>query len=716
MIFPFNNPQKTNEHAYSEIKYAMNHLQDNTLLFLDSISKIKYQDESISNTIERVNDGEVKVMISNSGSNSISEWLRFKKYLPKSEKLYVSVAYQISEDETNKKHSVVPIDGKVSIFFPAEKETSNLKFHLHAPFASTVARDSIKDLKENGELRDLIATLTCESLEYIKNHDLLDFNFLKCLPIEDDNIPAFYKPILDGLVKVFNNLNYAPTEDGLFVPAVNCYRSSKNIRNIIDTEMLKVLNDIPKDSSIYWIKNPSQKNNREDKFLQSLNIKPINPEDLPELLEVFNTYASWRMKNYDEEDLKFILESKSNNWVKGLYDLLYDLYKKNDIDIDSLKFLIKIEDNTFNIDEENCYFKNEADDAIGNTNYVHSDVYEKDPNAKNQNSRLFLEVLGVKEIDLEEKVKMIIDEFYGYYREQDISDTKHLNHWRLFIRYFKEKGDASLFADQQVLYNSQRELVTPDKILLDRPFLETNLQLIDGKIGGYHILNQLYEKISYKDTFLSLITILKANVTIPIEERCIYRHRDYLKLYEKGNTSNKTIADDYKIHNLDQILVDKSPEISNLVWKTMIKADKKVLKARYQRIKTSNMNIAPSTLIYDLMDTPWIPDKKGKFYKPCDISREMLPDEFVYDNANGWLSAIKFGEAIIKNDEDYKAKYKISFRTFRKDLMKTLAKLKEYSQKKSCLNMIERLKSINKEQEDIKPNLKSAVLKVRSIY
>jgi hypothetical protein len=49
----------------------------------------------------------------------------------------------------------------VSIYFPAAKETSNLRFHIHAPFASTVARDSVRETPENDQLLadigDLIA-------------------------------------------------------------------------------------------------------------------------------------------------------------------------------------------------------------------------------------------------------------------------------------------------------------------------------------------------------------------------------------------------------------------------------------------------------------------------------------------------------------------------------------------------------------------------------
>ncbi|MCL7762657.1 hypothetical protein MPF19_04460 [Polaribacter sp. Z014] len=662
MIFPFNNSDKQKEKAYNEIKLGLSKLHDNTLLFLNSIKKIKYNYDNVSNIIERENTDNVRVIISNKNEKSIESWLRFKKYLPNSEKLFVSIAYKLTKDIKTKQEVISPINGAVSIFFPAEKEISNLKFHIHAPFASTVARDSIKNLTENNQLRDLIADLSSESLQYIKNKKLLNFNFLKCLPIPEDNIPDFYKPIQNCLVNAFNNQNYIVSEEGLFVPANKCYRSSKNIKKVIDTEVLKVLEDLPKDSTIYYIKNPSQRNNREDKFLQNLNIKLLSPDNLvngfSELRDsIFYSYGSYTKNNYSEIELKLILNNKSNEWVKELYELLFDLYNKNDVDISELDYLIKLEYDIFNYNSNKCYFSNETDDVNSNTNYVHNEVYENDPKAKNQKSKLFLIELGVKEIDLKERVELILEEFYATTKQ--ISKTKHLKHWSLFLRYFKETRDHSLFGSKKILYNNKEERVSPNKILLDFPFLDTNLHLIDGVIEGYHLLSDLYNKINYKDDFTSILQSLNVNIRIPISKKEATHHRNFSKrLYDRGTTSYYTISEDYEIIDLDQLLIEDSLPINQLIWSTMVKANSRVLTARYRRIKTSKTNIDSSTLVYDLIENAWIPDKNGKFYKPCDISKEMLPDNFKYDNENGWLTEIKFGEAITKNNAEYKEKEK----------------------------------------------------------
>ena len=44
-----------------------------------------------------------------------------------------------------KQARIIPVPGKVAVYFPAEKEASGLRFHLHAPFVPELSRASIKE-------------------------------------------------------------------------------------------------------------------------------------------------------------------------------------------------------------------------------------------------------------------------------------------------------------------------------------------------------------------------------------------------------------------------------------------------------------------------------------------------------------------------------------------------------------------------------------------
>ena len=95
-------------------------------------------------------------------------FLRFQKTVdvqdddgqPKNCRIAVAFGLEEGKDQELKIKPFEP--GQVCIYFPADKETSSLRFHLHGPFASTVARDSVRDCPANDELRDHLASLVAE--------------------------------------------------------------------------------------------------------------------------------------------------------------------------------------------------------------------------------------------------------------------------------------------------------------------------------------------------------------------------------------------------------------------------------------------------------------------------------------------------------------------------------------------------------------------------
>ena len=72
----------------------------------------------------------------------VTQWLRFEKPLPDKPSLFVSIAYQLEQlaDSYQKFDVSKPVAeqlkvteaaGKLFIFFPADKETTKLSFHIH---------------------------------------------------------------------------------------------------------------------------------------------------------------------------------------------------------------------------------------------------------------------------------------------------------------------------------------------------------------------------------------------------------------------------------------------------------------------------------------------------------------------------------------------------------------------------------------------------------
>lgn len=280
--FPFNNPKKSPEFAISQIEEGLCALGDNTLLFLSHIRKITYTlPDGSEGSLQRIDhkNGRIEIHTQHPHSdNTISHWLHFYKDVDvtddegESKTCRIAIAYQLEQNK-EKSWKIVPVTdgGQVSIYFPAEKEPFNLHFHLHAPFASTVARDSVRDCPENDALRDYIAGLIVESLTAIRDQGLLNMSFLAVLPNPKDNLSAFYKPIREKIVEAFNSRELTPTKSRKYAKAENLYRGGLvKVSDTINDADLKFLTD---DKKALWVANPPPQRQREDNFLNSLEIK-----------------------------------------------------------------------------------------------------------------------------------------------------------------------------------------------------------------------------------------------------------------------------------------------------------------------------------------------------------------------------------------------------------------------------------------------------------
>lgn len=179
--FPFNNPKKDVITAYAEVKAGLEQLSETTLLFLNSLRYIKWKvgaqegavlreehSESHVEVLKLVDDKEVLSSHWLRFSAPLQDLARFSALAEGVQRQRVAVAFELELiGETFDKRrplagqvKIVPaIKGKVSVFFPAEKEASGLRFHLHGPFVPELSRASIKNSPENLPLFEQLATV-----------------------------------------------------------------------------------------------------------------------------------------------------------------------------------------------------------------------------------------------------------------------------------------------------------------------------------------------------------------------------------------------------------------------------------------------------------------------------------------------------------------------------------------------------------------------------
>ena len=492
--FPFDNDAKPPEKARDEIERNLRKLDESTLLFLSNIKKIEYRlPDSTEGFIERREtdqENRVEILVQRLGysePDSVS-FLRFEKEVeindedgaPKSCRIAIAFLLERQQEQTAKRptkgqersqsvqwriKSLEP--GQVSIYFPAEKETSNLRFHLHAPFASTVARDSVRDCPENYELRNHLADLIAESMAAIREQGLLTVGFLATLPNDQDSLPSFYKPIMESLVEVFNKEKLIPMKQGDHAPAKDVFRGSARLSDIIkDKDLAKILGD--GHSPPLWIANPPQRNQREDRFLSMLEITEWTTSKLvDELSGKFDTIIKW-------------LKKKTYEWHRRFYVLLLDeLERDGSYKLRNLR-IIRCSDKKYRIGT-NCYFPSDGVERDESMPRVAKDLYSSGKDKNQQDKvRKFLEKVGVREVGEKERIEAILrDRYYLWERSaRKIQDIKR------FIDFVEQyPGQANMFKNYSIFKLTDGKWGKPSEVYLDSPFYETGLSAYYEALG-----------------------------------------------------------------------------------------------------------------------------------------------------------------------------------------------------------------------------------------
>ena len=702
-IFPFNNPKKSASLAVSEIEKGLRALGDNTLLFLSHIRKISYSlPDGSQGSLERIDHENGRIEIKTQHPNkeeSTSNWLHFYKDVDvteaegKNKHCRIAIAYQLEQViDKNKisKWKITRINdgGQVSIYFPAEKETSKLFFHIHAPFASTVARDSVRDCDENNQLRNHLADLIVESLSKIRDLSMLTVNFLSVLPILKDGLAPFYEPIRKAIILAFETESLTPTKNGHHAKSTMLYRGLAKMSDVINNEDLTTLTGKQHDG---WVVNAQQKNSREDVFLDDLQIDKFEFDELFEIFESLDTAigvlnADEDTKDFWEEEInsykkiKTWFEQKDDKWIKIFYTLL----SEDDENSWSLLDFPFVRLNTENGDKHTrgveAYFEpliQQDFENFENILTVKQSVYYKDKAKKNidENAVSFLKSIGVREFDervvIENKLKR-----YDSQNSINYPDSKYFDDIKLFISYWKRSPlEIGLFDRYLFLLGISTDnklfLSKPDELYLDKPFVKTGLsevQHIHRKIAVWGEYKNKLNKIELKD-FVDFLRALEIMTELTVTEVGIGKNPKWINrefysdIYAARHNNSTLIQDDYSIEKLDIYLNNQSIESSCLVWNALIRADKKHAKARYRPNAKYDIREEDSQLIYHLKNHAWIPNKNEEFCKPQDMSIETLHDEFKIINSlvfDFLLKAIGFGENIKKCSEEYKAKNKFA--------------------------------------------------------
>ena len=679
----FDNSSKSKRDAFAEIQAGLERLSPSTLLFLTNIESVIWQIESVpEQRISRIEHTEhhIETQIKRGDRVTTSaHYLRFYRPIEELEKQHAAVAFKLdavrsaSEFDATKslaeQFCIVPERGRVAVFFPTEKETSGLRFHLHAPFVPELSRSSVKDTPENTPLFGHLAKLVAGSLHTVRDLGLLNADFLAVLPNPNDTLSGRYECIRDAIVDAMNGQSLTPTYWNNHAPAKQLLQAGSPLKVLLDEQDIEFLVD-SEGSSLTWAIRATQRNSDIDRFLSGLAIRVWDAENFISLLIQRLSRYGWvyakRPMRHGGSDPEFLrwLGSKSDDWHQKLYALLYrELEQKNAVARVNNLYIVRLSSTEYGIGHQ-CYFPTEEVHEDPFLPRVAMATYTSGKSKADQRSaRNFLEAIGVREVGEREEVETILKQRYS--KKSEIPDKRtYKNDLMRFISLVHDDPKAAtIFKDYWIFERADGDWEQPSQVYLDIPFLETGLHYYYKSLGSKTRLAALSDSyITFGIPLTKIVDFAKAvgiGVSLVIEKQGTGGHQLGESLHQDyGARWTKTRIDsDWTINNLEEVFEKPFRELSRLIWHTMIKADKRVLEAKFRPNQQYVTRGEPSSLVLTLRQMRWVPQKNG-YSRPAEASQSLLPEGFPFDSGWSWLKAVRFGaESAKRNEERRKEQY-----------------------------------------------------------
>jgi hypothetical protein len=664
--FPFDNPNKPPQEAHSEIASGLNELDEKSLLFLSNIRSVKWEigTKVSGEVLRQEHAGYHFEVLKNVGGKTTasSHFLKFDQTVPGLEKLRIAVAFSLDLLPGVRRfdHALPLADqlkivsaepGSVAVFFPAVKEASGLRFHLHGPFVPELSRASIKETKANIPLFEELAALSAQALHRIKELRLLTPEFLAVLPNPQDQVPLRYQGIRTAIIEEMKSQALTPTHDKGHAPANRLIQARASLKELLSESDIELLVDYD-DEPPLWVIGATQRNNRIDQFLSGLGIREWG---LSKLIETLRKH--WR----DEPgmfpvkpDQKFLawLQQKPTAWVQELYALLQEEAGNAPSQFKTLHIVRLADGNLSRADQAFFASEGTAEDIPIVDKRVYTSGSSK---SQKENARKFLTEIGVRELGEAEQIELILE--HRYTQEAEVPDDSiYWNDLKRFVVFVEKEPDGeTLFQGFYIFQGSDDIWNVPEGIYLDRPYLDTGLAAYYEALGpdsGLKSLHARYRKCGIETKKLSdFAKAVGVRTTLEIKEVSCNENPERAYLHSAGgNWSYNAINRDYHIPDLAQILKAPSIELSRLIWKTLsaLPAYPNYLQAAFRWNASNNTHYAASRLVHDLRSASWVPQGDGKFVRPADASRDHLPKGFPFDHGYAWLKAIQFGEAAVR--------------------------------------------------------------------
>jgi hypothetical protein len=646
--------EQRRDETISAVRSQLQKSGPRSMLFLDNVRSVSWIDASgakDSYSIARDRNGVATLSSEARGAQSATHYLLLGQQVPnedKNDRLAVKIAFRLGADG-----KIVREDEptQLAVFFETEEKTG-LYFHLHGPFELTDNRANIKrgNAWNDGLVRQA-SSLLAGSLPQLRDRGLVNRSLLGVMPNLKDALAAPWDDIRTAVVAAFKAEALTPAQFGGHAPSTTLVRGPSDLREVLGDEGLQALRTDA--TPRRWSISGSQKNDREDNFLASLEIPEWGPTELSSAVASGLGYAprsaakAWLAGLSDEQIRKFYLVLDAANRSRGLHSLAHCA-------------IVKLENGSLVRPSLALLPPTDGqgdDDVEASTLSIVKSTLIQSPRGSRKDIVDFLRRLGVQPIGERQYLQAIVRR---HHTDPKGAERGHLKAMRRFLKWWEEHKDVTPFAELAfVRAEGVAGFVRVERIYVDTPFKATDLSVIyDGQTQGFTRLPLWAGYKSLKrELLLGFLKACGAQDRLEVMETTLAWEHPLRAMFSSGARRTGTGQNaEYYIPGIQALLARKDARISRLVWNAMAAAPQASLRAVYAPNQSQEVKSAASNVVQWLEVSSWIPTKDGRLRKPAEITVADLASGFTASGNEPWLTAIGFEEQQRRNVQRLKAR------------------------------------------------------------
>jgi len=705
--FPFDRADKPADQATREVDTALREISRTTLLFLNNIATIScvLADGDARLLERRELDEHVVEIESMHEEGGPAYWYRIVGSVTLEEESYpVAAAFGLQphawkQPTGAQNFSIIPVDGQVFIYFPAVKEHSGLQFHIHAPFASTVARDSVRDDPGNDAIVAGIAKLIAGTLPQMGRAGLITDGLLTALPNNNDELSERYTILRDEIKSAFRTKALTPKFGGGHAPSRELFRTDRIIRSTLTVEDANFLRGLCSDTddelATGWL---ADREGRAGAFLASLDAPGFARDDVTEVFErvasIYDDASILEAEDMDEIDVADLkswhvwISAKDDSWMRDFYAMLETLararpssyYANSDVDefVSTLTAapLLRVQNGNgvLHIPGPETYLPT-APGLTGERFVVDSlAVFEgEESNSDVESLRGFYRLSGVKLWDAAAQLNARLD---AYTKKSAEITPEHLCDLETLGKLLEDGAvSPSTYSNRRIFVavraDGTRYWETPRRVFLDEPFGRTGLASLftsgeylstwDGRYVPVGRLDPMYGP--HNPDIPILAVTLNAVNGLKIVKVGVAGNPEFRQMWVERETAYKKDSD-WAIHNFDAIVAAGDETLLRQLWRIVASGSAEHADALYKSNGSSRAHVLQSQLLQKLISRPWILDLDGNLRLPEDITADELAKDLYLPPNAPLLEKAGFGRKAAADAERHKEDAELAKRYF----------------------------------------------------